>query len=81
MRDGAHFAIEIGGEDIAVADVLEPLQTLLLQMVLCDEFHQLRLGNLAIAGLGQAMIQPEVGLSCRSKMRGLMGEGRKPIRR
>ena len=81
MRDGAHFAIEIGGEDMAVADVLEPLQTLLLKMVFCDECHHLRLGNLAIAGLGQAMIQPEVGLSCRSKMRGLTGEGRKPIRR
>jgi hypothetical protein len=66
---------------MAVADVLEPLQTLLLQMVFCDECHHLRLENLAIAGIGEPMIQPEVGLSCRSKMRRLMGEGRKPFRR
>ena len=38
-------------------------------------------GLLALARLGQAMIQPEVGWSCKSKMRRLMGEGRKPIRR
>jgi hypothetical protein len=37
---------------MAIADVLEPLQTLLLQMVFCDECHEVRLKNLPVAGTG-----------------------------
>jgi hypothetical protein len=42
----AAVAIEIRSEDMAVADVLEPLQTLLLQMVFGDECHGVSLKNL-----------------------------------
>ena len=33
---GAGVAVELGGEDVGVTDVLEPLKALLLQMVLPD---------------------------------------------
>ena len=45
FRCGA-VAIELGGEDVAVADVLEPLQILLLQVVFGDACHGVRLKTL-----------------------------------
>ncbi len=49
---GGAVAVELGGEDVGVAEFLEPGKALLLQMVFGDACHRLRLKNLPGAGTG-----------------------------